>query len=91
MPEPDENVIVVTGRGLEETPATPAYDVQTINREELVTTASGRLEDALANVAGRVVSILLWLVITPYALGRLGPERFGVWALFFVLSGRGSG
>jgi vitamin B12 transporter len=48
----DEDVIVVTGRGLEETPATPAYDVQTIEREELVSTASGRLEDALANVAG---------------------------------------
>ena len=44
--------IIVTGRGLEETPATPAYDVQTIEREELVSTASGRLEDALANVAG---------------------------------------
>jgi len=50
--ETDDNEIIVTGRGLEETPATPAYDVQTIEREELVSTASGRLEDALANVAG---------------------------------------
>ena len=45
-------VIVVTGKGLEETPAAPAYDVQTIEREELVSTGSGRLEDALGNVAG---------------------------------------
>ncbi len=50
--ETEDNEIIVTGRGLEETPATPAYDVQTIEREELVSTASGRLEDALANVAG---------------------------------------
>lgn len=51
-PGAEENEIVVTGRGLEETPATLAYDVQTIEREALVSTASGRLEDALANVAG---------------------------------------
>ncbi|MGX7894603.1 TonB-dependent receptor [Tsuneonella sp. HG222] len=44
--------IIVTGRGLDETPATPAYDIQRIDREQLVSTASGRLEDALANVAG---------------------------------------
>lgn len=44
--------IVVTGRGLDETPATPAYDVQRIERDQLVSTGSGRLEDALANVAG---------------------------------------
>ena len=44
--------IVVTGRGLEETPATPAYDAQAIGRDEIVSTASGRLEDALENVAG---------------------------------------
>jgi outer membrane receptor protein involved in Fe transport len=44
--------IVVTGRGLDQTPATPAYDVQQIGRDEIVSTASGRLEDALENVAG---------------------------------------
>ncbi len=47
-----EPEIVVTGKGLAETPATPAYDVQEIDREEIVTTGSGRLEDALSNVAG---------------------------------------
>jgi vitamin B12 transporter len=51
-PEADDDEIVVTGQGLEETPATPAYDVQTIERDALVSTGSGRLEDALANVAG---------------------------------------
>lgn len=47
-----EDTIVVLGKGLEATPATPAYSTVEIDRERLVTTASGRLEDALANVAG---------------------------------------
>jgi outer membrane receptor protein involved in Fe transport len=46
------NVIVVTGRGLDETPATPAYDVVNIPAEQIVATGSGRIEDALSNVAG---------------------------------------
>jgi outer membrane receptor protein involved in Fe transport len=50
--EPATPVIVVTGRGLAETPATPAYDSQTIARERLASSASGRIEDALAGVAG---------------------------------------
>lgn len=46
------NVIIVTGRGLAETPATPAYDTVNISREQVVSTGSGRIEDALSNVAG---------------------------------------
>ena len=50
---PAENpVIVVTGRGLEQTPATPAYDVIELEREQIVSGASGRIEDVLNNVAG---------------------------------------
>ena len=41
----------------------------------------------MANIAGRGVSVLLWVVVTPFALHRLGNERFGIWSLFFVLSG----
>jgi outer membrane receptor protein involved in Fe transport len=44
--------IVVTGVGLPDTPATPAYDTQVLGRTELVSTGSGRIEDALAAVAG---------------------------------------
>ena len=44
--------IVVTGRGLEDTPATPAYGTREIGRERLTASASGRIEDALAAVAG---------------------------------------
>lgn len=44
--------IVVTGRGLPETPATPAYDVQVIERERIMASGSGRIEDVLASVAG---------------------------------------
>jgi outer membrane receptor protein involved in Fe transport len=46
------NVIVVTGQGLEQTPATPAYDVTRIDREEIVSSSSGRIEDVLSGVAG---------------------------------------
>ncbi|HYC81754.1 MAG TPA: TonB-dependent receptor, partial [Solirubrobacterales bacterium] len=48
----DGPVIVVTGRGLEQTPATPAYDVIELEREQIVSGASGRIEDVLNNVAG---------------------------------------
>ncbi|QYJ05884.1 TonB-dependent receptor [Qipengyuania flava] len=48
----DASVIIVTGTGLEETPATPAYDAQVIEREELKSVSSGRIEDALSSVAG---------------------------------------
>ncbi|HSQ96568.1 MAG TPA: TonB-dependent receptor [Croceibacterium sp.] len=44
--------IVVTGKGLAETPATPAYDTQVLSHDDIVSTSSGRLEDALQNVAG---------------------------------------
>lgn len=44
--------IVVTGRGLEASPATPAYDVETIERDRIVASASGRIEDVLSSIAG---------------------------------------
>ena len=47
-----DTVIVVTGRGLEETPAAPAYGTVEITREEVLGTPSGRIEEALAGVAG---------------------------------------
>ncbi len=48
----DESTILVLGQGLENTPATPAYSTVEITRDDLVATASGRLEDALGRVAG---------------------------------------
>lgn len=44
--------IVVTGRGLPETPAMPAYDVLVLDREAIVSSGSGRIEDVLSSVAG---------------------------------------
>lgn len=38
-------------------------------------------------VAGRSWYLLIWIVLTPYILDRLGAERFGVWSLLFLLSG----
>ena len=44
--------IIVIGMGLEESPGTPAYDTTDLDRQQLISTASGRIEDALASVAG---------------------------------------
>ncbi len=44
--------IIVTGRGLDDTPATPAYGAQELGRDRLGASASGRIEDALSAVAG---------------------------------------
>lgn len=50
--ETDPEAIIVSGRGLDDTPASPAYDTQVLEREQLVATGSGRIEDALSSVAG---------------------------------------
>jgi vitamin B12 transporter len=49
--EPTSPIIVI-GRGLPDSPATPAYDVVEIDRDRIATSASGRIEDVLASVAG---------------------------------------
>ncbi|WP_133366417.1 TonB-dependent receptor [Qipengyuania sediminis] len=51
-PPPPPEPIIVTGRGLRETPATPAYATTVLEREALIRAPSGRIEDALAGVAG---------------------------------------
>ena len=50
--QPPTPVIVVTGKGLQQTPATPAYDVIELDRDKIVAGTSGRIEDVLNNVAG---------------------------------------
>jgi outer membrane receptor protein involved in Fe transport len=47
-----EPTIVVTGRGLADAPGDAAYDIVTIDRARLTSSASGRLEDVLRDVAG---------------------------------------
>lgn len=44
--------ITVFGRGLSDTPATPAYDTTVLERDAIATSASSRIEDVLASVAG---------------------------------------
>lgn len=44
--------IIVTGRGLPQSPATPAYGTQEIGRDRVTTAASGRVEDVLSAAAG---------------------------------------
>lgn len=48
----DSRTIVVTGQGLADTPASPAYDVTQIDRDKLLASASGRIDDVLMSVAG---------------------------------------
>ncbi len=47
-----ENIILVTGKGLDDTPATPAYSAVTLDREQIIAAPSGRIEDVLGAVAG---------------------------------------
>jgi O-antigen/teichoic acid export membrane protein len=42
--------------------------------------------NAVANIAGRAGSAVLWVVVTPLVLRLLGAERFGIWSLFFAFS-----
>ena len=48
----EEAVIVVTGSGLKVAPGSPAYNVQQIDRAQLLQSSSGRLEDALSGASG---------------------------------------
>lgn len=50
--EPAGEPIVVTGQGLRDTPATPAYGAVDLDRELIASSASGRIEDVLSSVAG---------------------------------------
>lgn len=48
----DAERIIVTGEGLDEAPSQSAYAVAEIERERITSTASGRIEDVLRDVAG---------------------------------------
>ena len=50
--ESDELEIIVTGEGLEPSLSNSIYSTSEIDREAIVSTGSGRLEDVLSNVAG---------------------------------------
>ncbi|MGI8943680.1 MAG: TonB-dependent receptor [Qipengyuania sp.] len=51
-PEDDDETIVVVGEGLPDTPSVPAYSVRQLDREQIVSSPSGRIEDVLGSVAG---------------------------------------
>ncbi|MDE2301200.1 MAG: TonB-dependent receptor [Sphingomonadales bacterium] len=51
-PPTSGTTITVTGRGLGDSPAVPAYDVETLGPAQLHDAVSDRIEDALADVAG---------------------------------------
>ena len=43
--------------------------------------------NSLHSASGRIVAMLAWLALTPPLVQALGPEGFGVWSLFYALSG----
>ena len=45
------------------------------------------VRNTLHAASGRLVWVLAWLFLTPPILRTLGPERFGIWSLFFALTG----
>ncbi|MBO9601946.1 MAG: TonB-dependent receptor [Novosphingobium sp.] len=49
---PADPPIIVTGHGLDATPAVTAYSTVTLDADQISSTGSGRIEDALSNVAG---------------------------------------
>ncbi|NEM12988.1 MAG: TonB-dependent receptor plug domain-containing protein, partial [Xanthomonas perforans] len=51
-PAPNEEPIIVTGRGLDDAPGDRAFDVVTIDRDRILQSGSNRLESVLADVAG---------------------------------------
>lgn len=48
----DAPIIIVTGQGLQDTSGNPAYGSVEIDRDRLITDASGRIENILSDVAG---------------------------------------
>ena len=44
--------------------------------------------NALHAISGRMAAVLLWLWLTPLILRGLGVDRYGLWALFFALTGQ---
>jgi O-antigen/teichoic acid export membrane protein len=46
------------------------------------------VRNTLHAASGRVAAVLVWLLFTPMILRALGAEGFGVWALFFALTGQ---
>ena len=44
--------------------------------------------NALHAISGRIAAVLVWLWLTPVILRGLGAERYGLWALFFALTGQ---
>ena len=47
-----DDPIIVTGTGLRQAPSDVAYSVVTLDRDQITSSASGRIEDVLENIAG---------------------------------------
>ena len=43
--------------------------------------------NSLHSASGRIVAMIAWLALTPPLIRALGPEGFGIWSLFYALTG----
>lgn len=59
-----------------------------MNDESLSRLGRRMAVNALHAVSGRFASVLVWLWLTPLILRGLGTDRYGLWALFFALTGQ---
>jgi O-antigen/teichoic acid export membrane protein len=48
------------------------------------------LTGTLSNAAGKIISIGVWFVLTPFVLGELGPAGYGLWMLVGAVGAYGS-
>ena len=65
-------------------------DVEVLEPESGTVAIEGRLaRNTVANIAGQVVTIGTWVVLTPLLLRHLGPTGYGLWVLMSSLLGYG--
>ena len=53
----------------------------------MISEAGSRIaKNSVFNLIRTCLSVPIMLIITPYVLGQLGPEEFGIWALVSVIT-----
>lgn len=45
------------------------------------------VRNTLASYLGRAVYVIGWMIMAPWMVDRLGPDRFGLWSLISIVSG----
>lgn len=48
------------------------------------------LRGIMSNYAGQAVTVVTWILLTPFILARLGPTNYGLWVLIGSVIGYGT-